>query len=57
VKKVFPINKHGFAIPVYKFYKQVIYYDQKMGTYDLQYIALIKRNKDDEMVAIVNENF
>jgi hypothetical protein len=57
VKKVFPVTKNGFIIPVYKFYKQVLYLDRDTGEYDLQYIAMIKKNKEDEMVAIVNDNF
>lgn len=42
---------------MYKFYKQVLYLDRDTGEYDLQYIAMIKKNKEDEMAAIVNENF
>jgi hypothetical protein len=54
VKKIFPVTKNGFIIPVYKFYKQVLYLDRKAGEYELQYIAMLKKNKEDELVAIVN---
>ena len=47
VKKMFPVTKNGFIIPVYKFYKQVLYLDRDTGEYDLQYIAMIKKNKED----------
>lgn len=51
------MTKHGYIIPVYKFYKQVLYLDKKTLEYDLQYMAMIKKNKEDELVAIVNQNF
>lgn len=47
MKKIFPVTKHGFIIPVYKFYKQVLYLDRATGEYELQYIAMIKKNKED----------
>jgi hypothetical protein len=50
------MTKTGFIIPVYKFYKQVLAID-KQFQYDLHYVGMFKKNKDEEFVAILNEHF
>lgn len=49
VKKIFPINKDGFIICTFKFYKQFLNLNK-----DLQYVAMFKKNREEENVIILN---
>ena len=52
VKKVYPVTKRGFLKPCFKFYKCFL---RTSG--EIEYIAMFKRNKQDEMVVLVNSSF
>ncbi len=52
VKKVYPITKRGFLTPCFKFYKCFL-----RTTNEVEYIAMFKRNKQDEMLVLANSRF
>jgi hypothetical protein len=49
IRKVMPMTKHGYLSPCFKFYK---YYLRSDG--EVEYIAMLKRNKQDEMFILAN---
>lgn len=52
VKKIMPLTKAGYLAPCFKFYKYYLRADN-----ELEYIAMLKRNRKDEMIVLVDENF
>ena len=52
IREALPITSQGFLAPCFKFYK---YYLRNDG--EVEYIAMLKRNKNDEMLILANENF
>jgi hypothetical protein len=52
VKKVFPVNKDGFIVATFKFVKQFLCENR-----ELQYVAMLKKNKEEENVILLNDNY
>ena len=40
-KKIFPLDRDGYIVPVFKFYKQFFCLDK-----ELEYVAMFKKNRE-----------
>ena len=52
IKKNYPLTKKGYIYPCFKFYKRYI----KLNG-DIEYISMLKSNKKDEQIILMNKNF
>jgi hypothetical protein len=51
IRKIYPITSKGYIFSAYKLYKQYINQNN-----ELEYIAMIKKNNDDENIVMVDQN-
>jgi hypothetical protein len=52
IKKIMPLTGLGYLAPSFKFYKYYLRSDS-----EIEYIAMLKRNRKDEMIILVNDKF
>lgn len=52
VKKIMPLTGLGYLAPSFKFYKYYLRSDS-----EIEYIAMLKRNRKDEMLIMANDRF
>jgi hypothetical protein len=52
IKKIFPLTKRGYLYPCFKFYKRYI----QVGG-EVEYIAMLKSNRQDEQLILINSDF
>ena len=52
VKKIFPIDRDKYVVPCFKFYKQYLCENK-----ELQYVAMLKKNKEEESTIILNSHY
>ncbi len=52
IKKIMPLTGLGYLAPSFKFYKYYLRSDS-----EIEYIAMLKRNRKDEMIILANDKF
>lgn len=49
---MFPVDKDGYVVPTFKFIKQYLCENR-----ELQYVGMFKKNKEEESVILLNDNY